>query len=103
MSLNEFKWYDGDTCSTLYLLKEFDENLEIGIMFGVDISYQQNLQNSHNKLPYLPTRECPPDSKVSKLLTILNGKTNYPGLLLSIEASFTCKIKNRKNTKSYTI
>ncbi|KAF0746139.1 Uncharacterized protein FWK35_00022919 [Aphis craccivora] len=46
-------------------------------MFEVDVDYPKNLHKTHNDFPFLPLNECPPNSKVKKLLTTLLPKKNY--------------------------
>ncbi|KAF0751969.1 Uncharacterized protein FWK35_00016666 [Aphis craccivora] len=42
----------------------------------VDIDYPEYLHEKHNDFPFLPLNECPPNSKVKKLITTLSSKKN---------------------------
>jgi len=45
-------------------------------MYEVDISYQKDLHDKHNDLPFLPKNSIPPGSKVKKLMATLESKKN---------------------------
>ncbi|KAL4083783.1 hypothetical protein QTP88_029099 [Uroleucon formosanum] len=47
---------------------------EVGYILEVDIDYPKHLHKTHNDFPFLPLNECPPNSKVKKLLTTLLPK-----------------------------
>lgn len=75
MPLKNFSWY-------IENLNEFDVTIipndsDIGYFLEVDVEYPTSLHNEHNDLPFLPSSECPPNSKFKKLLTTLKSKENY--------------------------
>ncbi|XP_022161257.1 uncharacterized protein LOC111027265, partial [Myzus persicae] len=53
------------------------DDSEVGYILEVDIDYPKHLHKTHNDFPFLPLNECPPNSKVKKLLTTLLPKKNY--------------------------
>ncbi|KAE9543709.1 hypothetical protein AGLY_002105 [Aphis glycines] len=59
-----------------YVTKIADDS-EVGYILEADIDYPKNLHKTHNDFPFLPLNECPPNSKVKKLLTTLLPKKNY--------------------------
>jgi len=76
---NSFQWYSGDLSvqNITNMLRTFSNESPNGMFLEVDVLYPLNLHDLHNDLPYLPERSIPPGSKIPKLLTTLQSKTNY--------------------------
>ncbi|XP_050440004.1 uncharacterized protein LOC126845394 [Adelges cooleyi] len=72
-----FQWLDEDPETSLRRLEDLDEKSPTGLVFEVDITYPKHLHDEHNELPFLPETKCPPGSKIKKLLTTFDKKTNY--------------------------
>jgi len=73
LPFKDFKWVDD---LNIDVTKIADDS-EIGYILEVDIEYPKHLHKIHNDFPFLPLSECPPNSKVEKLLTTLKSKKNY--------------------------
>jgi len=47
-----------------------DDDAPIGYILEVDVDYTEKLHAIYSDLPFLPHNSCPPNSKITKLLTI---------------------------------
>ena len=56
---NDFKWVEKSTLSRFndIIIKNYDENSDMGYFLEVDIDYRKNLFNLHKDLPFLPERK----------------------------------------------
>ncbi|XP_060859920.1 uncharacterized protein LOC132937114 [Metopolophium dirhodum] len=68
-----FEWYNDLTLDVTTI----DDDAPIGYILEVDVDYPEKLHDIHSDLPFLPHNSCPPNSKIIKLLTTLNNKSNY--------------------------
>lgn len=68
-----FEWYNDFTLD----ITTIDDDAPIGYILEVDVDYPEKLHDIHSDLPFLPHNSCPPNSKINKLLTTLNNKSNY--------------------------
>ncbi|KAE9522580.1 hypothetical protein AGLY_017002 [Aphis glycines] len=73
LPFKDFEWVDD---LNIDVTKIADDS-EVGYILEVDVDYPKNLHKTHNDFPFLPLNECPPNSKVKKLLTTLLPKKNY--------------------------
>ncbi|KAL4083102.1 hypothetical protein QTP88_028432 [Uroleucon formosanum] len=73
MPYGDFKWVE----PKLDGLDALTPTSDIGRVYEVDISYPNELHDSHNDLPFLPENKIPPGSKVKKLMATLHSKKNY--------------------------
>ncbi|XP_060861776.1 uncharacterized protein LOC132938774 [Metopolophium dirhodum] len=73
LPFKDFEWVDD---LNIDVTKIADDS-EVGYILDVDIEYPKHLHKYHNDFPFLPFNECPPNSKVEKLLTTLSPKKNY--------------------------
>ncbi|XP_060855282.1 uncharacterized protein LOC132932956 [Metopolophium dirhodum] len=73
LPFKDFEWVDD---LNIDVTKIADDS-EVGYILEVDIEYPKHLHKYHNDFPFLPFNECPPNSKVEKLLTTLSPKKNY--------------------------
>jgi len=76
----DFKWYDNMNLD----VTKIDDDAPYGYILEVDIDYPKHLHKNHNQLPFLAENTCPPNSKVTKLLTTLSPKINYRTLKQAI-------------------
>lgn len=73
LPFKDFEWVDN---LDIDVTKIADDS-KVGYILEVDIEYPKHLHKNHNDFPFLPFNECPPNSKVKKLLTTLSSKKNY--------------------------
>ncbi|XP_060855499.1 uncharacterized protein LOC132933203 [Metopolophium dirhodum] len=73
LPFKDFEWVDDLDID----VTKISEDSEVGYILEVDIEYPKHLHKTHNDFPFLPFNECPPNSKVEKLLTTLSPKKNY--------------------------
>ncbi|XP_060855529.1 uncharacterized protein LOC132933232 [Metopolophium dirhodum] len=72
-TIQKFEWYNDLTLDVTTI----DDDAPIGYILEVDVDYPEKLHDIHSDLPFLPHNSCPPNSKIIKLLTTLNNKSNY--------------------------
>lgn len=79
LPLSGFKWYVGDLSVSYVhkMLNEMSSESSTGMFLEVDVLYPHTLHDAHKDLPYLAEKGIPVGSKIPKLLTTLNSKTNY--------------------------
>jgi len=69
----DFQWYNNLNLDVTTI----PDDSKVGFILEVDIEYPKYLHKLHNDFPFLPYNECPPNSKVKKLLTTLLPKKKY--------------------------
>ena len=72
LPVDSFKWVDDLTMFTEDFIKGYDEEIDIGYLFLVDIEYPKTVHMLHSDLPFLPDR-----MKVKKLVCNVTDKENY--------------------------
>ncbi|KAE9523791.1 hypothetical protein AGLY_015851 [Aphis glycines] len=73
LPFKDFEWVDDLNID----VTKIPDDSEVGYILEVDIDYPQYLHEKHNDFPFLPLNECPPNSKVKKLITTLSSKKKY--------------------------
>ena len=75
LPVNDFKWVKQEELLKFNkdLIKNYNENSDIGYFFKVNIDYQKELFNLHKDLPFLP--ESKKVNKVEKLICGIENKT----------------------------
>lgn len=73
LPLKDFEWVDDLDID----VTKIPDDSKVGYILEVDIDYPEYLHKKHNDFPFLPINECPPNSKVKKLITTLSSKKNY--------------------------
>ena len=76
----DFKWIvdDGELKREIEILPNRDtENEETGLLFEVDLSIPSEIHDKLDQLPIAPINQCPPGSKIKKLLLTHEAKENY--------------------------
>ncbi|CAI6373828.1 unnamed protein product [Macrosiphum euphorbiae] len=73
LPFKDFEWVDDLDID----VTKISDDSEVEYILEVDIEYPKHLHRNHNDFPFLPFNECPPNSKVEKLLTTLSPKKNY--------------------------
>ncbi|KAL4130605.1 hypothetical protein QTP88_008026 [Uroleucon formosanum] len=67
LPFKDFEWVDDLNIDVTNIANDS----EVGYILEVDIDYPKHLHKTRNDFPILPLNECPPNSKVKKLLTTL--------------------------------
>ena len=75
LPVDGFKWIDGLSTFSEHLIKNYNENGDIGYFLEVDIEYPKELFNKHKDLPFLPNREK--INNVEKRVTSIEDKEKY--------------------------
>ncbi|XP_060847730.1 LOW QUALITY PROTEIN: uncharacterized protein LOC132931392 [Rhopalosiphum padi] len=73
LPFKDFEWVDDLDID----VTKIPNDSKVGYILEVDIDYPKYLHKKHNDFPFLPLNECPPNSKVKKLITTLSPKKNY--------------------------
>ncbi len=73
LPFKDFEWVDDLNID----VTKIPDDSKVGYILEVDIDYPEYLHEKHNDFPFLPLNECPPNSKVKKLLTTLSSKKKY--------------------------
>ena len=81
--VDSFKWEQDLSIFTPDLIKDYDENSDIGYLFYVDIEYPHKLRDKHSDLQLLPDRMLV--NKVNKLICSEYDKTNYSVHILALQ------------------
>ena len=58
LPVRNFKWLDENEISKFNdeLIKKYDEDIDIGYIFEVDIEYPKHIRMLHKDLPFLPEK-----------------------------------------------
>ena len=75
LPVDGFKWIDGLSIFNEHLIKNYNENGDIGYFLEVDIEYPKELFNKDKDLPFLPNREK--INNVEKRVTSIEDKEKY--------------------------
>ena len=75
LPINGFKWENDLSVFNENLIKNYDENSDVGYFLEVDIEYPKHLWSSHKDLPFLPERKNL--GKVEKLVCSMEDKEKY--------------------------
>ena len=75
LPVDGFKWIDGLSTFNEHLIKNYNENGDIGYFLKVDFEYPKELFNKHKDLPFLPNREK--INNVEKRVTSIEDKGKY--------------------------
>ena len=54
--VNNFEWIRDSSQFNEGLIKNYNEERDVGYFLDVDVQYPENLHNLHNDLPFLPER-----------------------------------------------
>ncbi|XP_050544312.1 uncharacterized protein LOC126907238 [Daktulosphaira vitifoliae] len=93
----DFKWLDvDDETKILKTVEELPADSPIGMALEVTVSYLKELHDVHNKMPFLPERKCPPNSRVKKLLSTFDQKENYVIHYLNLKQAMANGLKVEK-------
>ena len=79
----DFKGVDDLSIFTEEIIKNYDEESNIGYLFVVDVEYPKILHKLHSDLPFLP--EKMKINKCAKLVCNLNDKKDYPVHVLALK------------------
>ena len=75
LPVDGFKWIDDLSTFNKNLIKNYNENSNMGYSFEVDTEHSKELFNKHQDLPFLPNREK--INKVEKPVTSIEDKEKY--------------------------
>ena len=75
LPVNGFKWVEKLSRFNKSLIRDYDENSDIGYFLEVDIDYPEKLFNPHKDLPFLPERKKV--NKVEKLICSTEDKEKF--------------------------
>ena len=73
--VNGFEWVEELSRFDERFIKNYDEDINKGYFFEVDVEYPKNLFNLHSPLPFLPERKK--IGKCNKLVCDFHDKKNY--------------------------
>uniref|UniRef100_A0A1B6I4V7 DNA-directed DNA polymerase n=1 Tax=Homalodisca liturata TaxID=320908 RepID=A0A1B6I4V7_9HEMI len=76
MPKDGFRWLTNKEIKR-FNVQSITNDSPIGYIIECNIGYPSYLHDYHNDLPFLPEKQCPPNSKQVKLLTTLNDKEYY--------------------------
>ena len=88
LPVGDFKWVDDLSMFTEDLIKNYDEERDIGYKFVVDV------HKLHSDLPFLPERMK--INKYDKLVYNLDDKENYTGHILALKQVLNHGLKFKK-------
>ena len=94
LPVGDFKWVDDLSICTEDLIKNYDEDSDIGYNLEVDVEYPRNLHKLHNDLPFLP--EKMKINNCTNLVCNLNDKENYPVHVLALKQALNHGLKVTK-------
>lgn len=72
LPLNEFAWSSTDVD-----VNKIEDDSKIGYILEVDLSYPDELHDTHSDFPLAPENKPPPNCKLPRLLTTLESKEKY--------------------------
>ena len=94
LPVGDFKWVDDLSICTEDLIKNYDEDSDIGYNLEVDVEYPRNLHKLHSDLPFLP--EKMKINNCTKIACNLNDKGNYPIHVLALKKVLNHRLKLKK-------
>ena len=74
LPVNDFKWVNDLSGFNEVLIKNYNENSNVGYFLQVDVDYPKKLFSSHKDLPFLPERKKL--EKLEKLACGIEDKKN---------------------------
>ena len=81
LPINGFKWENDLSIFNEKIIKNYDENSDVGYFYEVDIEHPKHLSSSHKDLPFLSERKKL--GKVEKPVCSIEDKEKY---VIHIEA-----------------
>ena len=94
LPVGDFEWVDDWSIFTEDVIRNYDEEDDLGYLFVVDAEYPKHLHTLHSDLPFLPERMK--INKCDKLVCNLNDKENYPVHVLALKQAFNHELKLTK-------
>ena len=98
-----FKWLDENEISKFNdeLIKKYDEDIDIGYIFEVDIEYPKHIRMLHKDLPFLP--EKMKLNKSTKFACNVQDKTNYVVHIVALKQALNHGLKLAKVHKQFNL
>ena len=94
LPVGDFEWVDDWSIFTEDVIRNYDEEDDLGYLFVVDAEYPKHLHTLHSDLPFLPERMK--INKCDKLVCNLNDKENYPVHVLALKQALNHELKLTK-------
>ena len=94
LPVSDFKWVDDLSKFTEDLIKNYDEDGDIGYNLEVDVEHPKNIHKLHSNLLFLPERMK--IIKCNKLVCSLHDKENYPVHILTLKQALNHGLKLTK-------
>ena len=96
LPVRNFKWLDENDVSKFNdeLIKQYDENSDIGYIFEVDVEYPKHICMLHSDLPFLPERMK--INKSTKLFCNVQDKKNYVVHIVALKQALNHGLKLAK-------
>ena len=96
LPVRNFKWLDENEISKFNdeLIKKYDEDIDIGYIFEVDIEYPKHIRMLHKDLPFLP--EKMKLNKSTKLVCNVQDKKNYVVHIVALKQALNHGLKLAK-------
>ena len=95
ITCNGFKWVKKLSKFNEILIRNYDDNSDIGYFLELDIDYPKELFNLHKVIPFLPERKKV--NKVEKLICNIEDKEKYV-MHISLKTSLKSWISILKST-----
>ena len=92
--INGFKWVEDLSQFNESLIKNYDENSDIGYFLEVDIDYPKRLFNIHKDLPFLP--ESKKVNKIEKLICSIEDQKKYVIHIRALKKALNHGLKLKK-------
>ena len=96
LPVNDFKWINNISKINEKFIKNYDEDIEKGYIFEVDVNYPKILHDLHSDLPFLPERMK--IDKCKKLVCNLHDKKKICFAHKIIKTSLRLRIKIGKDS-----
>ena len=94
LPINGFKWVEDLSQFNESLIKNYDENSDIGYFLEVDIDYPKRLFNLHKDLPFLP--ESKKVNKIEKLISSIEDQKKYVIHIRALKKALNHGLKLKK-------
>ena len=94
LPINGFKWVEDLSQFNESLIKNYDENSDIGYFLEVDIDYPKRLFNLHKDLPFLP--ESRKVNKIEKLISNIEDQKKYVIHIRALKKALNHGLKLKK-------